>query len=419
MWNRSTIGIAALIVGLAFSLAGCGGGDEEAVNQSAPAQSPPARPQPRVPTVPSVPTVRSPVVNPPQRPQRPTAPKETPPPPPNSFTILKDSPPGKDFKIAPESENANRFVAEVPQNGFDSSTFRLEFPESSEPEQRGVLNPELKIPPTIEIIESAGFDKDGLPWRIRTQVDGMEMALVPAGASLLGTRGGEANTQPQLAVEVGHFYMDIHEVTVAQYEKFHAAAAKAIRGRKPDEAINEKDPDNHPALGVSWRDAESYAKWCGQAFGGKKLPTEAQWEKAARGTQGYRYPWGSEKPFWSRSRKPGQIDPVQSFRNDVSIYGIHDLAGNAREWCADWYREDAFGSAAKADGSPLTDWTGPKSGKPDFHHVIKGSATDWIVWRRDHGRSTDQLPDVGFRCVLPVKLPETKPNAAVSANANR
>ncbi len=405
MWMRSIIVGGLVLVGMCCGLVGCsGGGDDETAQQTAPVQPPPA--PPRVPTVPSVPTVQAPANN---SPQRPVTPKEAPPPPPNSFTILEDSPPGQDFQILPETENANRFLAEVPKEGFDSRTFWPVFPEEPEPDQKSQLNPALKIPPTIEIITSAGFNQDGLPWRIRTQIDGMEMALVPAGASVLGTNGGDANTQPQLETELGNFYMDVHEVTVAQYEQFYQAASRAVRGRKPDEAANEKDPDDHPALGIAWRDAEAYANWCGQAFGGKKLPTEAQWEKAARGSKGYRYPWGSEKPFWSRSRKPGQVDPVQSFRNDVSIYGIHDLAGNAREWCADWYRDDAFQLAAKADSLPLIDWTGPKSAQPDFHHVIKGSATDWTVWRRDHGRSTDQLPNVGFRCVLPVSLPKTPP----------
>ncbi len=409
-----------VLVGVSIGLTGCGGGDEEnAAGQAAPAKP---RPAPATPKVPSVPTAgASAVGGQANQPRERVAPQDVPPPPPNSFTILEDAPPGKDFQILPETENANRFLAEIPQEGFDSRSFRIVTPpEQPEPEPKPTqtfqLNPGLKIPPTIEIIESAGFNEDGLPWRIRTQSDGMEMVLVPAGTAVLGTNGGDANTQPQLSTEIGNFYMDVHEVTVAQYGKFYEVASRAVRGRKPDKATNETDPENHPALGVAWRDAEAYATWCGQAFGGKKIPTEAQWEKAARGTEGYRYPWGSENPFWSRSRKPGQIDPVKSFRNDVSVYGIYDLAGNAREWCADWYREDAFKTVAKTDGSPLADWTGPESGKPDYHHVIKGSATDFVVWRRDHGRSTDQLPGVGFRCVLPVKLPE-KTDAAVSQSS--
>ncbi len=94
---------------------------------------------------------------------------------------------------------------------------------------------------------------------------------------------------------------------------------------------------------VNFHDANAYAGWAG-----KQLPTEAQWEMAARSTESRRFPWGNEPARWSRPRTSRQIDNVMSFPEDVSVYGVFDMAGNVQEWTKDWYDSKYFQQIAKA-----------------------------------------------------------------------
>ena len=91
-----------------------------------------------------------------------------------------------------------------------------------------------------------------------------------------------------------------------------------------------------------------------------------------------------------------------SYPTDRSYYGVFDMAGNAREWCADWYAPDAHEQALEAFGQVPRNWKGPRKAEPQFHRVIKGSDSDWAVWSRDSASMSDRVRDVGFRCVLRV-----------------
>src|SRR4029079_2889602 len=152
---------------------------------------------------------------------------------------------------------------------------------------------------------------DGAPLRIRCEKDGSEMVRVPAGLFLQGRDGVDPSAGPMHPVELSGYYIDVFEVTLGQYEKYWKET-RPLPGRP----ANHGNADNLPALGVNWKDASAYLEWVG-----KELPTEAEWEKAARGPKQFLYPWGDGRVLWQRPRTPQQIDPVGSYPADRSIYG--------------------------------------------------------------------------------------------------
>jgi len=231
--------------------------------------------------------------------------------------------------------------------------------------------------------------------------DGAPMVLIPAGEFEMGSNSGSSDEKPVHTVYVDAFYMDVHEVTVGQYKKFINETGHSAPNWSS--VSNYSPTDNHPIIYVSWNDAQAYCTWVG-----KRLPTEAEWEKAARGgLVGKSYPWGDEKPNAGGTYRcnygPGDNDadgyeytaPVGSF--DPNGYGLYDMAGNVWEWCSDWYDSNYYSV------SPSQNPTGPVSGT---YQVIRGGS--WGSYNcylhcafRNYYSPPYTNNHIGFRCCVP------------------
>jgi formylglycine-generating enzyme required for sulfatase activity len=307
-------------------------------------------------------------------------------------------PPGRKAAAAVKSERkpADRKSADhktAERRTTDHKLAERKTTDGASPEQGKTL------PAGFSAIASAQESRLGWPSRIRCDRDGAEMALVTGGAVVVGHDGGPPESSPQISVVLDSFYMDVTEVTLRQYERFRKAL-KADKGRNViGESQNASAPPDFPVLGVTLTQAQFYARWAG-----KEIPTEAEWERAARGEAAFDHPWGNGRAIWKHVRGYDEIDPVKSFRTDVSPFGIYDLAGNAREWCVDHYSPTAFADALKASNGQLRNWKGPRTSHPENSHVVKGNGPRWEAWSRTGMNGSSGHPDVGFRCVL--RLPE-------------
>lgn len=230
------------------------------------------------------------------------------------------------------------------------------------------------------------------------EIDGMPMVRIPAGTFIMGSDTGQLNQAPAHSVRLSAYWIDQYEVTVSQYTACVAAGACT-----PPWAFNsESHPDyyegeafqQYPIQAITWRQAAAYCAWVGG-----RLPTEAEWEKAARGTDQRMYPWGDDAPDCTKANFDRcQIDPAQvgSYSAGVSPYGLYDMAGNVWEWTADYYDSEAY--AANAERNPQ----GPASGT---HRVIRGGSwsTADITQQTTYRYPSDPSSawnSVGIRCVI-------------------
>ena len=217
--------------------------------------------------------------------------------------------------------------------------------------------------------------------------DGTEMVLVPAGEFWMGSDEYD-DEKPRHRLHLDAYYIDRYETTNALYGRFLQATGRAAPSYWNSSQFS---GESQPVVGVTWHDADAYCRWAG-----KRLPTEAEWEKAARGTDGRKYPWGDQ---WDSSRensqgKLGRSVAVGSYPTGASPYGVHDMAGNVWEWVADWYDANYY------KRSPERNPMGPESGSS---RGLRGGS-----WRNDPFflRTADRFnrtPDdrnynVGFRC---------------------
>jgi len=257
----------------------------------------------------------------------------------------------------------------------------------------------LAILPTISLA-------DNLPNQILWNKDGAEMSYIPAGSFEMGDHlNNMSSALPVHTVTLDGFYMDKTEVTVRQFKAFLADNSSYSWGGNWDNVARYSPTDDHPMIYVTWSDAVAYAEWAG-----KRLPTEAEWEYAARGgLEGKRYPWGDEishddanyRETDGKDKWDEQAAPVGSF--GANGYGLYDLAGNVWEWCADWYDQDYY------INSPASNPLGPENGQV-FNsglgpfRVLRGGG--WLngtgplrVALRNGYLPSDGDVDFGFRCV--------------------
>jgi formylglycine-generating enzyme required for sulfatase activity len=254
------------------------------------------------------------------------------------------------------------------------------------------------------------------PDSIRTRaVDGAAMVYVPAGEFLMGSTDADAKAagdeKPQHCVYLDAFWIDRTEVTNAQYVQFLNALGEhtgACAGRDCAETVVEDkyshiigregryevEPgfEDHPVTQVSWYGAVAYCEWAGA-----RLPTEAEWEKAARGVDGRLYPWGSKAADCRKAQYGdcgGETVPAGSRPAGASPYGSLDMAGNVWEWVADWYDPEHYGS------SPEQNPQGPATGR---YKVFRGGAWGYppaFIRASDRARNQPTYAGfgLGFRC---------------------
>ena len=237
-------------------------------------------------------------------------------------------------------------------------------------------------------------------------LDGAPMVMIPAGSFTMGSDDGPHNERPAHTVTLDAYSIDRYEVTLGLYRKFLEEGKYDAPPTWDDEAAT--SVGDRPAIGMRWESAAAYCRWAG-----KRLPTEAEWEKAARGTDGRRYPWGEMQPFvdianynrgmWvsktiTLMAVPGGLEGM-SVRHGLkeggkSPFGVFHMAGNAAEWVADWYERDYY------QKSPERNPSGPMTGEK---RVLRGGSWADVpsalrTTARFSAEPNFEDRTIGFRC---------------------
>ncbi len=232
------------------------------------------------------------------------------------------------------------------------------------------------------------------------------MILISSGEFWMGSPEdeGDADEHPRNKVYLDAFYVDIYEVTVSHYAKF----MKATRRNVPEfwDQVDLRRDSEKPVVGISWYDARDYCEWSG-----KRLPTEAEWERTARGTEGRKYPWGSNPPspnlanfdqnFRTEKAYADYLKPVGAYKNSRTPEGAYDMTGNVWEWVNDWYEENYYKHI------PTRNPLGPDRGETK---VMRGGSWDYYPWilrsaDRNGLNPSDRYATLGFRCAREAEKP--------------
>lgn len=214
---------------------------------------------------------------------------------------------------------------------------------------------------------------------------------IPAGTFVMGEKQGDDDEEPVHNVFLNEYWISGYEITNEQYQMCVAAGACSCMLNQP------ADQAQHPVVRLTWNEANEFCVWIGG-----RLPSEAEWEKAARGgLVGALYPWGDDEVSCDQNAKngaqfgycSGELLTVGSF--PPNGYGVYDMAGNAWEWVADWYDKDYYRNSSE------TNPTGPADGK---YKVIRGGGWNYTVYGLRVAYRSVSYPDskanfIGFRCV--------------------
>jgi len=257
---------------------------------------------------------------------------------------------------------------------------------------------------SIHVVSNAGVAEVPVLLHVRFSME-PEMVHIPAGKFLRGSRERDKRAlpseKPQCQIHLDEYWIGKYPVTNAQYAVF----AEATGRRLPEGWEGDRPPEgkeNHPVVNVSWWDAVAYCRWLAELTGRPyRLPTEAQWEKAARGTDERVYPWGNRwdsRKCNSREERKRGTTPVGAYSPaGDSPYGCADMVGNVLEWVTDWYHEDYY-ARSSARQNPY----GPSSGAVKVLRSGSWSADRWGArcTSRYQGNRKAASPEAGFRCAI-------------------
>lgn len=244
----------------------------------------------------------------------------------------------------------------------------------------------------------AGMERGETEGEYLWKKDGAVMVYVPPGPFPMGSADGASDERPVHEVDLDGYYIDKHEVSWAQWKKTGFPYSETPGSRRPQpEAPDWGILDDHPLLNASWKDAKKYAEWAG-----KRLPTEAEWEKAARGTDGRTYPWGNQPPSFERAVwkdhpiAKESTAPVACCEKGASPYGALNMAGNVYEWVEDYYDAKYYSRSPRKN---------PVNRDKTPYRVLRGGA---FVLEKEPLRAAyryrlldiDRTPYIGFRTVV-------------------
>lgn len=297
-------------------------------------------------------------------------------------------------------------IAGLLSKGFGVG-FTVHYTQKITPQHSGLNHGQLQAIPKRNLLATLQ------PGRNQTNpIDGAELIWIPAGNFHMGTSRADLKAlqrldpslssetfkaeQPQHTVYLDGYWITKNLITNAQFEAFCKSCRYELPNHERSMDAIERKPDM-PACYVSWDDAQAYAKWAGG-----RLPTEAEWEKAARGSDGRLFPWGNTwdpKNCCNSQLYPREHPtPVGSYRDGASPYGVLDMAGNVCEWCEDWFSEDYYQCA--------TSWKNPHGPRTGTQRITRGGSfgfdSPWLLCTsfKEGISPTDLLSGIGFRYVI-------------------